>query len=119
MEDGKFLKLLKEQLAFFENGGYGSTFRSYWRPTLLIRDSSLCLNAEPEAKTRPCSECKLVLMAPPQKRTSLIPCHHIPLNEAGDTIASLYASGTQEKLDKTFREWLLAKIRELEEGRKL
>ena len=119
MEDRKLLSLLKEQLAFFDNGGYGSPFRSYWRPTLLIRDSPLCLNADPQAKARSCSECKMILMVPSEKRTSLIPCHHIPLNEAGDTIASLYASGTQAKLDKTFREWLLAKVRELEEGRKL
>ena len=114
MRHSELLKALKAQLAFFEHGGYGYTYRSSWRPTLVIRDSPLCLNAT-FTQARPCRECILFPMIPPEKRTSLLPCHHIPLNQAGDTIANLYAGGTQEKLDQAYHDWLCATIQRLEE----
>src|SRR5262249_39123350 len=114
MPELKLLKALKDHLAFFENAGYGRSFRSSWRPTLLIRDSPLCLNAV-VCRARPCSDCILSPMVPPEKQNLLLPCHHIPLNAAGETIATLYASGTQEKLDKAFHDWLWTKIQKIEE----
>jgi len=45
----------------------------------------------------------------------LLPCHHIPLNAAGETIATLYASGTQQKLDEAFHDWLWTTIQKIEE----
>jgi len=110
----ELLRALKEQLAFFENAGYGRSFRSSWRPTLLIRDSPLCLNAVAR-EARPCRECILSPMVRPEKQNLLLPCYHIPLNAAGETIATLYASGTQEKLDKTFHDWLWTTIQKMEE----
>ena len=114
MLESGLLKALKEQKAFFESGGYGRPFRSTWRPTLIIRDSPLCLNAT-FTQARACRECILFPMVPPEKRSLLLPCHHIPLNQEGDTIASLYAGGTQEQLDQTFHEWLCTAIQRLEE----
>lgn len=114
MPQSELLKALKEQLVFFEHRGYGYTHRSTWRPTLIIRDSPLCLNAT-YAQARPCRECILFPMVPPEKRNLLLPCHHIPLNQAGETIATLYTDGTQEKLDQTFHQWLRATIQELED----
>ena len=114
MPHSELLKALKQQLAFFDHGGYGYTYRSTWRPTLLIRDSPLCLNAT-FTRARPCRECILFSMVPPEKRDLLLPCHHIPLNQAGDTVAKLYADGGQETLDRTFRDWLHTTIQRLEE----
>jgi hypothetical protein len=51
---------------------------------------------------------------PPEKRNLLIPCHHIPLNSTGDTIAKLYESGNQEQVDQVFHDWLRATIQRLE-----
>src|SRR5438045_8286284 len=101
MASRTLLLALKEQLAFFEAGGYGHEFRSSWRPTLMLRDSPTCLNAI-SATANPCRECVLFPLIPEEKRKSLIPCHQIPLNAAGETIASLYAKASQEKLDETF-----------------
>ena len=114
MPQRELLKALKEQLAFVESGGYGNAYRSAWRPTLVIRDSPLCLNAtSPQA--RPCRECILYSLVPVEMRNSLLPCHHIPLNEAGDTIAQLYATGTQKELDQKLHDWLWNTILRLEE----
>ena len=114
MASRPLLLALKEQLAFFEAGGYGHEFRSSWRPTLMLRDSPTCLNAI-SATAKPCRECVLFPLIPEEKRKSLIPCHQIPLNAAGETIASLYAKASQEKLDETFHNWLRATIQTLEE----
>jgi nucleotide-binding universal stress UspA family protein len=114
MAESEILKALKEQLLFFENGGYGHSYRSAWRPTLLLRDSPLCLNAI-FTKARPCRECVISALIPADKKNSLLPCHHIPLNEAGDTIAGLYNTGTPERLDRAFHEWLCATIQRLAE----
>src|SRR5579864_9538328 len=115
MPQSELLKALKEQLAFLESGGYGRSYRSTWRPTLVLRDSPLCLNAT-SMKARPCRECLLYSMVPAERKSSLLPCHHIPLNEAGDTIARLYAAGTQGELDQKLHHWLGATIQRLEEG---
>lgn len=112
MRESGLLSALQDQLAFFQSGGYGYTHRSTWRPTLLIRDSPLCLKAVSPGR-RPCTECAVFPLVPPEKRNLLLPCHHIPLNEAGDTIAKLYAAGTQEELDRAFRDWLCATIQRL------
>ena len=116
MADSELLTALEGQLAFFESGGYGPTYRSSWRPTLVIRDSPLCLHATFTA-ARPCRECVLFSMIPEEKRNSLIPCHHIPLNAAGETIATMYENACQERLDETFHDWLRAKIQDLKRKR--
>jgi hypothetical protein len=112
MPESQLLNALKGQLAFFESAGYGHTYRSPWRPTLLIRDSPLCLNAS-FTTAQPCRECILFPMIPAEKRNAITPCHHIPLTAAGETIATLYENASQEKLDKTFHNWLCAKIQDL------
>jgi len=114
MPQSELLKALKEQLAFIEGGGYGHTYRSTWRPTLVIRDSPLCLNAT-STQARACRDCILFPLVPQEKRSLLLPCHHIPLNEAGDTVARLYSTGTQEHLDRTLHHWIRATIQRLEE----
>ena len=113
MAQSELLKALKEQLTFFEAGGYGHTYRSSWRPTLMVRDSPTCLNAVFNT-ARPCRECVLFPMVPEEKRKTLLPCHQIPLNGSGETIATLYEKASQEKLDATFHDWLCATIQTLE-----
>jgi hypothetical protein len=43
-------------------------------------------------------------------------CRYIPLNPAGETVDSLYRTGTQEELERALRSWLMATIQELEES---
>jgi len=51
---------------------------------------------------------------PPEKREAKVPCRYIRLNERGDTIESLYRSGTQDELESAFRSWLTREIENLE-----
>jgi hypothetical protein len=51
------------------------------------------------------------------KRSEELPCHAIPLNAAGDTVESLEFKDNQPKLEGTLKEWMRAKIKEIETAR--
>ncbi len=53
-------------------------------------------------------------LVPPEKRGLKVPCRYIRLNERGDTIESLYRSGTQDELESALRAWLTREIKNLE-----
>jgi len=53
-------------------------------------------------------------LVPPEKRGAKVPCRYIRLNERGDTIESLYRSGTQDELESALRSWLTREIENLE-----
>jgi len=106
IENSRLLQLLSRELGFFDAGGYGQKFRSQWRPTLLLRDSPACINYSESGKHHPCRECPLFSLVAPDKKDKLVPCHYIPLNNGGTTIAELYAQGSQESLDRLYRSWL-------------
>jgi hypothetical protein len=111
----QLLQALKMERAFFESGGYGHPFRSNWRPTLLFRDSATCINYSSAGTLNPCQECPLFVLVPSAKRNHAIPCHNIPLDSEGNTIARLYQTGSQETLDRRYCDWLSAVIKGLEE----
>jgi len=113
MPDQRTLQLLCCELSFFKVGGYGHPLGGEWRPTLLFWDSPVCLNFDSSAPHQPCERCVFFQFVPEAKRFSLIPCHHIPLNAKGETIHSLYRSGTQDGLDQTVKHWLETTIDEL------
>jgi len=118
MSDSRTLHLVSCEFLFLNSGGYGHPFRSHWRPTLIFRDSPICLNFDSGAPVQPCERCPLFQFIPEDKRNCRIPCHFIPLNERGETIALMYQSGTQEKLDTAVRGWLEATIKKLEREEK-
>jgi|SRR5690349_20214643 len=98
----KLGEVLKSELEFLNRGGYK---KSSWRPLYIFEDSPTCLNYHSQDH-KPCSECVLMQLVPPEKRKEKIPCRFIPLNERGDTIESLYRLGTQEELESALRIWL-------------
>ena len=53
-------------------------------------------------------------MVPEECREKKIPCRHIPLNVNGETVDSLYRTGTQEELEAALAIWLKSTIRRLE-----
>jgi len=105
-EKPRLLQAVKRELGFFDAGGYGRPFRGQWRPTLLLRDSPVCINCNDAGRQSPCSQCPLFSLVPPDKHSSVVPCHHIPLNKKGVTIAKLYAGSSQPCLDSHYRNWL-------------
>jgi hypothetical protein len=105
---------LKTELAFFDKGGYGKPFRSGWRPTLLLRDSPVCLNFNTTGRQASCDQCPFFSLVPAADRDALLPCHHIPLDAKGNTIAGMYRKMTQQELDERYHNWLTALIRKNE-----
>jgi hypothetical protein len=112
----RLLQMLREERSFFRTGGYGRPFRSEWRPTLLFRDSPTCINFTSTGDLDPCRKCPLLLLVPPLKRDEAIPCHHIEIDSAGNTVAELYQRGSQKRLDQCYRDWLSAAIWGLEQS---
>lgn len=113
-DDRDILELLKEELDFVEKGGYGRSVRTPWRPTSIFQDSLTCFGF-PDHLHEDC--CRLMEFVPAECRTKDVPCHFIPLNEAGDTIEDMEANDSQSKLEEAVKGWLRAKISVLERQR--
>jgi len=114
-DDRDILELLRTELDFLEKGGYGRSVRTPWKPTSPFRDSLTCVNYALPEKAHPCSECHLIDFVPPDHLADELPCHHIPLNAQGDTAEDL--EGDQSKLEKALKEWLRARIKDIEAAR--
>jgi hypothetical protein len=106
------LEVLRLELEFLKGGGYRKS--SSWRPQFIFEDSPTCLNYGDAERKRPCFECVLMKLVPEQFLTEKIPCRQIPLNEARETIHSLYQNGTSEELEAAVSEWLMNMIPKLE-----
>jgi hypothetical protein len=105
------LQALKNELEFLQKGGYRSPL--VWRLPLIFEDSPTCHRDRRCA----CSEadCVLIGFVPKECRYEAVPCRHIPLNEIGETVDSLYRTGTNEEIEQTLQSWLLKAIRQLED----
>jgi hypothetical protein len=108
------LDLLRFELKFLEDGGYGRSPRTPWRAPLIFEDSPTCLNFENACRPHPCDECFLIQFVPQEKREETAPCRFVPLTEQGQTIEDLYRSGTQIELEEAMKSWLKREIAKLE-----
>lgn len=115
-DDRDILDVLKFELEFLEQGGYGRSPRESWRPRLIFEDSPSCLNFNSREK-EPCSNCALMKLVPAEAQKEQNPCEHIPLTPHGDTLESLYRTGTQQEIEEALGIWLRATIKRIEEQR--
>jgi hypothetical protein len=106
---------LKVQRSILKDGGYGSSVRTPWKSLQLFRDSLTCLNFDEVVKKHPCSECLLWDWVPEEHRDDDIPCHAIPLNDQGDSIASLEDAAARDRAEQILLQWLDTTIAYLEE----
>lgn len=116
-DDRDILELLKGELDFIEKGGYGRSVRTPWQPKSAFQDSLTCINYGYPYRAHPCNECHLLEFVSPEHQVAEVPCHYIPLNEAGETIEDLESEGNEAKLERRVRDWLRAKIKKIEEER--
>src|SRR5262249_36394642 len=65
-----------------------------------------CMNYDSKENPVPCSECVLMQLVPPERRSEKVPCRHIPFNEADDTLDSLYRYSSQNEIEETVGDWL-------------
>ncbi len=97
---------LKLEAGIIRDGGYNPSVREPRKQPRIFRDSVTCLNVGLEVNREPCSNCLLMQFVPPEQRDCENPCHHIPLNERGDTVASLEASRDRDRLEQVLLAWL-------------
>jgi hypothetical protein len=111
------LEVLKFELNFLEQGGYGRSVHAPQTPTRIFQDSISCLNFGDPQRPHPCSECMLIDFVPESMRNENVPCHHIPLSPAGETVATLDSRDHQQKLEEAVIAWLRAVIARMEKER--
>jgi hypothetical protein len=118
-DDRDLLELFKEELDFLEKGGYGRSVRTPWKPTSTFQDSLTCINFGYPYRAHSCEECHLIDFVPTDKRAETIPCHHIPLDQKGETVETLEMEDNQQKMENAIKDWLRAQIKQMEEERAL
>jgi hypothetical protein len=111
----ELLDLLKFELRFLEDGGYGRSPRTPWRCQLVFEDSPTCPNFNDPARPHPCTECLLMRFVPSELRDQHSPCRLIPLTDKAETIDYFYRCGTQLELEEALAGWLRKQICQIEE----
>jgi len=109
----EILKLLKQELAFLDRGGYGGTMP--WRPVSMFLDSPSCPNRLDAERSTPCSQCWLFQFVPERFRQEMEACHFIPLNRDGESVHSMSRQYTPAEVEAALKVWLQNEIRHLEE----
>jgi hypothetical protein len=113
-EKEELLRILKLELEFVEAGGYRTPQRAAWRPQFIFEDSPTCLNYRNFGERLPCEKCALIEFVPNELKKEKFPCRHIPLDESGQTLYSLYRNGTEEETHAIVENWLRTTIRRFE-----
>src|ERR1700732_788008 len=114
-DEREVLELLKFELKFLEDGGYGRSPHTPWRPTFVFEDSPTCPNLGDLARPHPCSECLLMKFVPDESQEETFPRRFTPLNEAGQTIDYFYRCGTQLEMEEALAAWLRSQITRIEQ----
>lgn len=114
-DQNELLDLLKFELKFLEDGGYGRSPHTPWRRQLAFEDSLTCPNFGDPAKPHACSECLLMQFVPSELTGQPSPCRLIPLTDKGETIDYFYRCGTQLELEEALSAWLRKQIGQIEE----
>jgi hypothetical protein len=117
-DERDLLDLLKFELKFLEDGGYGRSPHTPRRRQVVFEDSPTCPNFGDPTKPHSCAECLLMRFVPRELRDQVSPCQHIPLTDKGETIDYFCRCGTEvelPKLEEAFAGWLHKQISRIEE----
>ncbi len=110
----ELIEMLKLEIEVIERGGYLPSVREPRKELKIFRDSISCPNLALEQKTTPCAHCWLAQYIPANHMDKEEPCHYIPLNDRGDTVASLVERGDAEGARRELLNWLRRRVTELE-----
>jgi len=100
----EIIGLLRLEIENIRQRGFGPYFR----------DSVLCINAGKTLHADPCDQCLLLEFVPEEARKEPVPCYHIPLNAAGETVASLHGQPAAKQLEAAVLGWMEATASRLE-----
>lgn len=118
-DDRDILDILKFELSFLEDGGYGRSPHASWRAPAIFEDSPICPNFCDPARPHACEQCLLEQFVPKAQQAESIPCRFIPLTAEGQTVEDLYRTGSQLEMEEALRRWLRAQIARIEQERRL
>lgn len=119
-EDARdILEVLKFELKFLEDGGYGRSPHAPWRAPAVFEDSPSCPNFCDPARPHPCESCLLEKFVPQEHRSESVPCRFIPLTKDGRTVEDFYRTGSQVEMEEALAVWLRAQIERIEQERAL
>jgi hypothetical protein len=107
------LQVLRYELNFLEQGGYSRNIRQ-GNGISPFQDTLSCLNFGEPTHPHTCHECFLYDFVPDASRTEDVPCHFIPLDDHGSTVAGLLHSGDNHKLELMLQAWLRKAIAKFE-----
>ena len=113
------LEVLKFELKFVEDGGYGRSPRAPWRAPAVFEDSPICPNFCDPARPHPCESCLLEQFVPAGQRDESIPCRFIPVTKDGQTVEDLYRTASQAEMEVALASWLREQIQKIQRERAL
>lgn len=117
-QDGRdILEILRFELNFLLDGGYGRSPRSPWRAPAIFEDSPICPNFCDAARPHPCDSCLLAQFVPEEQRSESVPCRFIALTRDGQTVEDLYRTGNQVEMEQALANWLRDQIKNIERER--
>jgi len=116
-DERDLLDVLKFELDFVEKGGYNPSPREPRKMNFIFEDSPTCMNYDSKDNPGPCNDCVLMGLVPPDQRNQTIPCRHIPLDAAGQTLDSLYRQAEPREIGEIYAKWLRGTIDKLAEER--
>jgi hypothetical protein len=111
------IRLLETELDFLEGGGYGSPAGKPGSGQPMFYHSIACINhwLVPGHESECHEDCILMEAVPEKHRVEGLPCHYIPLNDAGDTVKSLEQTGDRARLEEAVKNWLRTTIQRLKQ----
>jgi hypothetical protein len=113
------LDVLKFELSFLQDGGYGRSPHAPWRAPAIFEDSPICPNFCDSARPHPCESCLLEQFVPDGQKSEASPCRFIQLNEHGQTVDDLYRTGSQAEMEEALARWLRIQIERIERERRV
>lgn len=116
-DDRDILDILRFELSFLEDGGYGRSPHAPWRAPAIFEDSPICPNFCDPATPYPCKTCLLEQFVPKERQTENIPCRFIQLTEQGQSVEDFYGTASQVELEEALACWLRAQIAKIEKER--
>jgi len=118
-DDRDILDILKSELSFLEDGGYGRSPHAPWRAPAIFEDSPICPNFCDPARPHACEDCLLEQFVPQAQRAEKIPCRFIPLTANGQTVEDFYRTASQVEMEEALGNWLREQIARIERERGL
>ncbi len=117
-QDGRdILDVLRFELSFLLDGGYGRSPHSSWRAPAIFEDSPICPNFCDPARPHACEQCLLEQFVPDEQKAEIVPCRFIQLTQDKKTIEDLYRSGSQLEMEEALEAWLRTQIERIERER--